>query len=219
MEPLHVTAHLLESVVLRAPLMLDALLCAAIADAAQHVPPARGEELDPIEIPIRRAPGGRFHLCSQGFYAVEHNEIRYKHTRPVIEEMARLGSSKIRSIDTGGGPDKALRVPYEVQYCDRNTIEWWCVGDRDEILRLLGRVRYLGRFRGSGKGKLDFYRRSPWTVEPCESWGEGFPVVRNGRPTRPLPPDWPGLESPRIGFACLTFPYWDISRQEPCAIP
>lgn len=219
MKPLHVTAYLLEGVSLRSPLMLDALLVYAATLDEQRLTPISGEPLAPVEIPIEMEQGGRFHLCSQGFASVERSETRYKNMRAPWHEQARLGNGKVKRIDIASGIDKGIRFPYEVQHLEGNRIEWWCIGDRDAILALLSRVRYIGRFRGSGKGKLDFYHREPWSVEPCEPWGEGFPVVRDGKPTRPLPPDYQGLVDPPMGFTPLTAPYWDRSRVELCAVP
>jgi len=218
MTPLHVTAHLLETVSLRSPLHLDALLTWAASIEEQRPSPISGEPLARIEIPIQRDQSDRFWLCSQGFCRVERSEIRHKNWRAPWHEYARLGDGKAKRFDITSGVNKGVRVPYEVQHLTGNKIEWWCLGERDAILALLSRVRYVGRFRGSGKGKLDFYRREPWTVEPCETW-DGFPVMRAGKPLRPLPADYPGLSEPPMGFTNLEPPYWDRSRVELCAVP
>lgn len=218
MIPLHVTAHLLETVSLRSPLHLDALLTWAASIEEQRPSPISGEPLARIEIPIQRDQSDRFWLCSQGFCGVERSETRYKNMRAPWHEQARLGNGKVKRIDITSGIDKGMRFPYEVQHLTGNKIEWWCLGDRDAILALLSRVRYVGRFRGSGKGKLDFYRREPWTVEPCEPW-DGFPIMRDGKPLRPLPSDYPGLIEPQFGFTNIDPPYWDRSKVQLCAVP
>lgn len=215
--PLHVVAHVAESVVLRSPLMLDALLAWAVAAERNLLPPLAGQEPEPIEIPIEREPDKRFHLCSEGFAQVVEREQRYKNRRAPVMQYARLGNDKIRRVDIAAGPNKGYRVPYELQLLDGGRIEWWCLGETVEIRRLLGLVRYVGKHRGSGKGRLDIHG-TPWTVEPCETW-EGFPVVRNGKPLRPLPLDWQGLHEPRRGFRCLTFPSWSHANETLCAIP
>lgn len=214
-KPLHVVAHLLEGISVRAPLMLDGLLAWAAASAVQAPTPLRGEELPQIQIPIALAPGGVFHLCSEGFPQQDESEIRHLRRRPVVHEMARFGTPKIRRVDIAGSENKGLQVPYEFSLCKQ--IEWWCVGDADELRRLLSRVHYLGRFRGSGKGKLDIHGK-PWTVEPCEAW-PGFPLVRDGKPLRPLPRDWPGLDDPPLAYRVLTYPYYEDSRAELLAVP
>lgn len=214
-EPLHVVAHLAEGIALRAPLMLDAILAWSTANETQHVAPLAGEQLPPVEIPVELEPGCRFHLCSEGFAQFDERELRYKHRRPAVQEAARLGSKKIRRIDISVSVDKSLRIPYEYQLCKR--VEWWCMGDAEKIRGALARVHYLGRHRGSGKGRLDLHG-TPWTVEPCKTW-EGFPVVRDGKPLRPLPVDWPGLVEPALAYRPITFPYFTRARLELRAVP
>ena len=51
-----------------------------------------------------------------------------------------------------------------------------------------------------------------------EPW-DGFPVVCGGRALRPLPVDWPGLVEPAKAYHTLTYPYWEHSREELCAVP
>lgn len=217
MTPLHVVAHVAEGVVLRAPLMLDALLAWAVATEQRLLPPLAGQDPEPIEIPIQREAGGRFHLCSEGFAIVADHEQRYKQRRAPIQQMARMGTDKLRRVDIASGPNKGYRVPYELQLLDGGRIEWWCVGEPIEIRRLLGLVRYVGKHRGSGKGRLDIHG-TPWIVEPCETW-DGFPIVRAGKPLRPLPLDWPGLSAPRQGFRTTTYPSWNHANETLCAIP
>lgn len=217
-EPLRVIAHLTEGIVLRSPLMLDGLLAWAEANKEQRLPPLPGEPGLTVEIPIEREPQGRFHLCSQGFGKAEAHELRYKNRRAPWVEMARMGTSKTTRVQISTGANKSYRVPYQLTQLADNQIEWWCLGDAERIRELLSMVRYLGRHRGSGKGRLDIHG-TPWTIEPCASW-PGFPVLRDGLPLRPLPLDWPGLSAQSATtFRTATYPYWDYSRQELCACP
>lgn len=217
-EPLHVVARLTEGIVLRHPLMLDALLAWAVANREQVLPPLPGEPSPIVEIPVMREPQGRFHLCSQGFAVAECYELRYKNRRAPLQQMARLGTRKITRVRINVGENKSYRVPYELQFLSGDRIEWWCFGDRARIVELLRAVHYLGKYRGSGKGRLDIHGQ-PWTVEPCEPW-DGFPVLRDGLPLRQLPLDWPGLrdDAPRA-FRVLGYPYWDHTAEEELACP
>jgi hypothetical protein len=56
-----------------------------------------------------------------------------------------------------------------------------------------------------------------WSVDACEPWGDGFPVVRDGRALRTLPADWPGLVDPVLRYRVLSPPYWEHTREEVCA--
>lgn len=217
---LRVTARLAEGIVLRAPLMLDGLLAWSVSAEHRLLPPVSGESGPVIEIPVEREPGGRFHLCSQGFHDVEASELRHKNRRAPVMEFARLGTSKIKRVSIAVAENKSYRVPYSLELLRNNEITWFCVGDPDRILALLRKVHYLGRFRGAGKGRLDIHGE-PWRIEECETWGDGFPVVDvEGQPMRRLPPDYPGLAPGcRLAFGALTYPYYDHTRQEMMACP
>ena len=216
--PLRVVARLAEGIVLRSPLMLDGILAWVVTARERRLAPLAGQGFDPIEIPIQLEPGGRFHLASRGIHEAEHAEVRYKNRRAPWVEYARLGSPKIRRVDIAAGVNKSYRVPYSLELLRDNEITWYCLGDAERIRELLVDVHYLGRHRGSGKGRLDIHGR-PWLVEQCEPW-PGFPVVdAEGRPMRQLPLDWPGVSTARRSFAKLTYPYWDKTKEELCATP
>lgn len=218
-KPLRVTARLAEGIVLRAPIMLDGLLAWAVSAEHRLLPPVSGQRGPTIEIPIEREPGGRFHLCSQGLHEVEASELRHKNRRAPVMEMARLGSSKISRVQISVGANKSYRVPYALEHLRDNEITWYCIGDPDRVMSLLRHVHYLGRHRGAGKGRLDLHGE-PWRVEECEPWGDGFPVVDvEGQPMRPLPVDYPGLGAVSTALRTLTYPYYDMTRHEFCAVP
>jgi hypothetical protein len=194
--------------------MLDALLAAMVCNRLGLLAPANPMHAERVAIPIALEPDGRFHLCSEAQFREDEHELRYKQRRAPVMQYARLGANKIKRVDIAAGPNKGHRVPYVVRHVDRDTLRWWCIGEADAIADLLADVRYIGRFRGSGKGKL----AAPWVVDRCEGW-PGFPVLRDGKPLRPLPLDYPGLVQPRQGFRCLTMPYWNHSNENLCAIP
>jgi CRISPR type IV-associated protein Csf3 len=126
-----------------------------------------------------------------------------------------MGTDKIGRVDISGGANKGSRVPFRADLVGK--LEWWCLGDPELIRHLLSFVHYLGDRRGHGLGRLVLHDR-PWTVEECEPW-EGFPLVRDGLPTRPLPPDWPGLQDPQLGYRTISYPYWARHSSELCAVP
>jgi len=212
-ESLHVTATLANGVAFNAPPMLDALLAWVIAARKRIIPGADPSQLEPIDVPLAREPGGRFHLCSQGFGRIDGRETNYKNRRAPWQEYARLGSKRISRVNVSVAEDKSYRVPYSTLLIER--MEWWCIGDPDQIADLLSDVHYLGRHRGSGHGRINL----PWLVERYESWGDGFPIVRDGKPTRPIPLDWPGICDPATAYRGVTYPYWDHAAEELVAVP
>lgn len=215
MTPLEITAHLRGPIALpHGPMAIDALLAAAVA-LRDRIPLALNvADIVDIEIPVEREPGKRFYLASFSVGQMEAAERHWVNRRFPIPEAQGMGNTKLRTINITSGPCKSYRLPLEAQHLDDDSLRWWCIGDRDEITGLLGLIRYLGKRRAVGKGRV-----VQWDVEHCEPWGEGFPVVRNGKPLRPLPPDWHGLVDPPLAYRTLHYPYWLHTREALCAIP
>jgi CRISPR type IV-associated protein Csf3 len=203
MEPLMITAEISGGICMPYnPLAIDALLAHSVVLRDHITPCSNPDEVVKIEIPLKREPEGRFHLCSHAVFVVESRENRYKNKRPVIAEAQNMGKS-IKSIQINAGHSKGFRIPYEVFYLSGDEIRWWAIGDVDKVSDLLEFVTHIGKYRNVGLGKV-----RNWSVEPCEPWGDGFPVVLDGKPLRPLPEDWPGLSGDvRKELSTITYPY------------
>lgn len=216
MRPLVVTARLSGGIALpNGPLALDALLMAARA-ARDGLPPLSVVGLQnavDLEIPIARSECGRLHLASFAQYAVDETEASWISRKFPIPEAQMLGEARFKRVNISAGAQKSYRLPLELIHVVDDTLTWWCVGDAEGLRELLLGVTHLGKRRAAGKGRV-----VQWAVEPCEPW-PGFPVLRDGRPTRTLPLDWPGLEDYDRAFRVLTPPYWDHAREQECAIP
>lgn len=214
MTPLCVTARVAGALALpNHPLALDALLASQVALREGLPAPRHAADCQPIEIPIQREPGGRFHLCSHAEYEWERHALRHINRRAPVEQYQTIGRDKIRRVQITAGANKSYRIPMQTGHVVNDELRWWCVGDADAIRELLAGVVFLGKKRSVGLGKV-----AAWSVEACPTWA-GFPVVRDGKPLRPLPTDWPGLERPRCGYANLTYPYWAHEREELLAVP
>lgn len=204
MIPLRVTAEIVGAMVNPGNrIALDALLGYAVCVRDNIAPAVTVDEMVAIEIPVARSECGRFHLASFSEQVVESRELRHLNKRPVIAEMQALGSSKIGRVQISAGPNKGYRIPLEAGHLEGDLLTWWCVGDEGEVRALLGLVHYLGKRRAAGSGKV-----ARWLVELCEPWGDGFPVVRDGRALRPLPVDYPGVIERNRAIGALTYPYW-----------
>ena len=208
MTPLIVTARLLEGFVVRHPIHLDALLSAAYAmREGLVVTPATAAECQRFPLPIARDESDRYYLASVGEYHPAANELRHKNRRAPWVEYARLGNANIRRVQLSTGKNKSYRSPYEFTIPTLGVVIWWAIGDATEVLSLLQYNHYLGKHRGSGKGRI-----VKWNVEECESWGDGFPVMRECAPLRNLPdPDG-------ILLRCEP-PYWLHDGRVPCLAP
>lgn len=214
-EPLEVVARLSGPVAIpQHSLALDALLAWAVCQRDAIPPAYTADEVVDIEVPLEREPGGRFHLASIAEYRVERREKRWMNRRPVVEQAQERGNRSRKRMQISAGPDKGYRVPYEVLYLVEDEMRWWCRGDAEEIRSLLRIVTHLGKKRSVGLGAV-----SSWSVERCEEWGVGFPVVRDGFPLRNLPMDWPGIvDAAYTGVEPLTYPYWLRERSEHCFV-
>lgn len=214
-DALQITARLQGAISLPGgPLALDSLLAAAVA-IRDNIPPATTPaEIVPIEIPIAREPTGRFHLASFSVCAFEVHERRYTNRRFPVEEAQAMGAPSIRRIDVSAGPSKSYRIPREAGHVEDDVLRWFCIGDAAEIRALLDLISYLGKKRAVGLGRV-----LSWSVGSCEPW-DGFPVLRDGQPLRPLPPDWPGLApDAERAYRTLTYPYWINTARVLCVVP
>ncbi len=210
-EPLRITADIEGRIALPSgPMAIDALLAAMVARALDVPPLMRPDEALPIEVPIQRAPGGAFHLASFSLGAFERFGVKWINRRFPIAEAQALGSTKIRRITITAGPCKSYRIPLPAGHLTDDALAWYVVGDAAEIRSLLALCRYLGKRRAVGLGRV-----VRWTVEPCEPWGQGFPLVLpDGTPTRTLPASWPGVrEGAERAYRTITYPYVDKTRE------
>lgn len=214
-EPLRITAVLRGQIALpTGPMSIDGLLAWAVC-AREGIPPMmRFEEAADVQIPVVRAPGGRFHLASFSLGIWERFSTQWTNRRFPLHEAECLGAPSVRRVLISGGPCKTYRIPREVGHLIGDRLTWYVLGDRGPIEELLDVPGHLGKRRAVGLGPV-----LRWYVEPCETW-EGFPVVSpDGAALRPLPLDWPGLVNPLAAMKTLSFPYADKTREEAVAAP
>lgn len=214
MTPLRIEAHVPMGVCLPAhPIALDALLMAAVGLRDGLPPPANPSECQDLPIPIARERG--VYMASWGHHEVDMREGDWTNRRFPVSEAQDLGSERFKRIQLGAGPTKSYRIPRERLYLRGERMTWWAVGDAAGVRELLGWIHYVGKRRAVGLGRVH-----AWTVEEVEPWGDGFPVLRDGMPTRSLPIDWPGIGADaERAYVTPTPPYWDHARRVACAVP
>jgi hypothetical protein len=204
MTPLRVQARIRTAISLPSSmLMLDSLLASVVAkEQGLDAKMTATLEPDPIEIPIAKSSCGRYHLCSAASYEWEEREGTWINRPSPVGAAQTWASERVR-LQQNGGLSKPWRIPLATGWVRDDLLTWWCIGDQAEIGRLLQYVTHLGKRAAVGKGEV-----AAWAVEPCAPW-EGFPVLRDGYPLRPLPTDTPELaEDVYIGDGRLTYPYW-----------
>lgn len=215
MEPLLVTAHLAGAVCLPDGfLALDALLGAAVC-MRDNVPPAYAPaDVVPLDIPLALSECRRYYLASFAQFEREAHELRYITKRAPIEQYKAHGDAAIKTVLITAGANKSYRIPMETIHLEHDMIGWFCVGDRARVESLLALIHYVGKKRAAGLGKVE-----RWTVEPCEAWGDDFPVALNGQALRTLPDDFAALTDPDLGYANTKPPYWMRETESLCALP
>jgi hypothetical protein len=221
--PLHITAKIRRTIALpNGPVSLDGLLARVIVDrigATACAPTDPGwiptEELL-ARIPIALEPTHGFALCTSSHCRVVGHENHWVNRRFPVD-VAQQIRCDIKRINITAGAQKSYRLPLDTVFLQDGLIEWWCIGGLEPILDLLLEVAYLGKRRGVGVGAVV---TGSWRVDQCEPWGDGFPLVREGQPMRPLPPDWPGLASGvETAYRTMVPPYHDRTREVLCAVP
>lgn len=213
--PMKVSCRLSEGFVMRVPTVLDSLLAAVVAMRERMIAPISAEECKEIPVPLDDERGIR--LCSSAMFSVEKHLVEFRTRRPPIEEYVHFGK-RGGSVSIASGPDKMYMMEYDYQFATGDTVTWFALGDLDAVRELLADVFYLGKFRAIGRGRIV---DGSWLVEPTEPWGDGFPILHNGIPKRPLPLDWPGVAVGKVrsGFATTSPPYWLHCLEEPCFLP
>jgi hypothetical protein len=187
--------------------MLDALLMWAVA-IRDELPPIMRDDVQQLSIPIQRSACGRIWLCSEAQLGLEEHEQHWINRRFPIAEAEHMGVRSFKRIQLSTGATKSYRLPLEVGFVRGGVVEWFGLGDAEEIRPLLSLVTHLGKKRGVGKGEI-----ARWEVENIDPW-PGFPVVRNGTPLRALPLDWEGVDHADHALRVLTPPYYQRWREE-----
>lgn len=192
------------------PLQFDNLLARAVVDEAtsgRGLPPEPGAYRLPV--PLRclwRSPEGYPLWAATPFFPVGEAiaDVAYWHKRAQTGQFTRTKSGRF-SIRATQGRYMERRVPLPTKLCE--CWQAWCIGDRQEIVRLLRPVVHVGKKRSAGFGEV-----RAWRIDAGE-----FALIRAGRLTRPMPalalPDLlPGLcpaEAPApVGW---TPPQWKPS--------
>lgn len=216
--PLRITARLMGPIVVSdPPVHLDALLTMAVAKREGRPPVCapidvlRAMRESPIDLPLARSACGRFYLATRMLGETESHQLRYVQRRFPVSQVIARGSAK--RLARSAGEHKDFRSAIQVAHVTEPT--WYAVGDADAVRGMLGWITGLGRRRAVGHGAV-----ISWTVEPCESWGAGFPVLDvEGRPLRNVPLDVPGLaENVEVRIGRVAPPYWLQVDEEEIAV-
>jgi len=189
LEPLKVTAYLRTGVVADRWLPLDSILMYqanrdALGPELATVP--GGSDVQAAStLPLDIAHPGRrnwYYKCSwaqpQPWWVAEGKDHWNKRFDSSLAGLVDFGARRGKVL-IEQGQYKAYHMP--VFYLAAQSVEWYCVGDSDEIRYLLSTVTHVGKKRSQGWGRV-----TEWRVEACS---EDWSVQRDGKLTRGIPAD------------------------------
>lgn len=229
MIPLRIRAELSEPIAYSGDgLPIDAILSAAVfrevgRRVTAHWPLAQDDEFPrDLDLPLARWACDFDGECDQrlrnahdgrvwGWRASDVHAHWLVHTAVEVRKRCDIGAygrwTDATDVDESAGRFKAydLKLPARIAAW----LEWYVVGDADEIRRLLERhITSLGRKRAHGNGRV-----MRWHVEPmAEDWS----VERGGKLTRAMPR---GYGHGRVAMRAVRPPCWHPSRQIVCVVP
>lgn len=162
------------------PLNLDNLLArAVIEDATGKLGLPDSQDAYALPVPLDclwHSPDGLPLWAATAFMpeGARASDVAYWHKRVQSGRFTRTKSGKFSIRSTSGRyMERRVPLPTTVAECWVAT----CIGNAEEIARLLRPLAFVGKRRTNGMGEVDH-----WEIVPGE-----FALVRNGRLTRPMP--------------------------------
>ena len=232
--PLLVTAHLRTGVSMDLPYGLDlaGVLATRMRDLDKDylhrmspgrrpsLPDSTQEEPDDMSLCLARCTTGpEWHWVASCALPVDADENPDPRTfyRVVDSTWAQRAAERpLAYFHPSKGPYRDMMMPNIVTIC--SALQWHAVGDPERVYDLVRGIRYIGKRRGTGEGRV----RS-WSVEVVEptaggilSWGH----VRGAEIVRPCPEECAqelGVDY-KMGWYAIRPPSWNPSRLMACAM-
>lgn len=214
MIPLHIRAYLRTQVVSDVALPLDGILLyqamrRAYGPRRRTLSGAMPNEqlaMRGIYLPLACCDTGTEHWyykCSFAQWPEETVEGKSHWVKRInTKRLGIVDFGRKRKIVTAKGRYRLYHMP--VFYYAAPHIDWYVVGNLEQVRDLLSDVWAIGKKQAQGWGRV---RR--WVVEP---WSEDWSVWRDGKPMRAVPAD----DGMYIGFRP---PYWLRENQTVCIVP
>ena len=220
LEPLHIRAYLRAGVVADKQMPLDGILLYQ-AHRDEHGPQAmtipgdytcQGISTLPLDI-VHPGRQNWYYCCSwaQWSHDIEGHDHWNKRFDSQFADLVDFSNRRGKVI-IEEGRYKAYHMP--IFYHAALWVEWFCMGDKAEIERLLSTVTHIGKKGAQGWGRV---RR--WEIE---SWPEDWSVWHDKRLMRGIPAEDMGQEFP-IGIDVTHYgirpSYWKASNQMLLVMP
>lgn len=150
---------------------------------------------------------------SSPIYQVKNEEIiRYRKRWDNQDKHLNWGKKKAK-VDTSQGQFKNWDLPLKI--IETNRIDWYCVGDKLEIDRLLNNCSHLGKKRSQGKGQILNWKITTINKDRSFYW--------QGKIMRPIPVDCLNSDMLKGTFDVMkwafTPPYFLPEHKAICAMP
>lgn len=194
-EPLRITAHLRAGVAADRWLPLDGILlyqaCREALGPQDVTTPGGSAVPGGIGMPLQVRNAGTddwYYACSwaqpQPWWCAEGRDHWNKRFDSGFASLVDFGNRRGKVI-VEQGQYKAYHMP--LFYYAALQVEWYAVGHRDSIARLLSTCMHIGKKGAQGWGRV-----ARWEVEP---WPADWSTWRDGRLTRGVP----SFEAPQVG--------------------
>lgn len=239
MQPLEITAHLQQGLVLdlRNRLPLDGILASVSraqkaaelgVDGSELDGGLHGQEIQDWDLPLAKCElGSQWHWCSSGAWLLGASGEAIQPLPDTHRLLVRLDESRasrvaIRLPKHAGGPRGRFRprLTPVVAY-PASAVRWRAIGDAHAVAGLLSHLPAIGSRRGAGEGAV-----LSWQVEEVEvsqsQWDAFVHLQPEGLLSRPVPIECAervGALKWEEGRAGLRPPLFHHSRQQLCAVP
>jgi len=217
--PLRIRARLRTAVVSDRQLPLDGILLYQAhrdqcGSQAATIPGDYSGQMKIATLPLEIVcPGKRnwYYRCSwaQWSHEIEGRDYWNKRFDSAFADLVNFDGRRGKVI-IEQGRYKAYHMP--VFYRAALWVEWYCVGDQQEIEHFLSTVTHIGKKAVQGWGRV-----AEWQVEP---WVEDWSIVRDGRLMRGVPKDHAQVLG--VPFEMMHYgirpSYWKASNQMVLAV-
>lgn len=117
-------------------------------------------QLAPVDdLPLKKTEGEDWQYCvSLPIYTIKKSYIKHLHRRFNVEELERYGAKPPKTLQVTKGGYRNARLAREIRLTPY--VDWYVIGDQEQIESLLQDIDFIGKNRGSGHGEVE-----RWEIE------------------------------------------------------
>lgn len=164
-------------------------------------------------LPFLKWNDNGFYHASNPFYKIKSidNYTYFKSFDVKLYEQYGKNPSASTFRNTLSGRYKNWVETFELEFVD--SIVYFINADKEEIIKLLKQMRYIGKKISIGFGKIEKF--------VITELDDDYSVTKNNKPMRYLPliDEYKKLDNDFISKKRLVHPYWSKKDRCPCIIP